>query len=234
MIEVFKQDNYMDYRKSSKGNQLKWRKDQLWYKTDYTGYEGLSEYVVSHLLEHTDLKKDWFIRYETEEIQYKSQQYRGCVSQNFLQEGWQIITLERLFQTVYGRSLNECIYTIDEVEDRIQFLVEQTEKMTGLAEFGKYMSILLTIDTFFKNEDRHTHNIAVLLDDLGVYRYCPIFDHGGALLSDTTMDYPLDGDLLTLMKEVEAKTVSSNFDEALDAVEKLYECNLRMNFEKRI
>lgn len=32
-----------------------------------------------------------------------------------------------------------------EVEDRIQFLVEQTEKMTGLVDFGKYMIILSTV-----------------------------------------------------------------------------------------
>jgi len=47
---------------------------------------------------------------------------------------------------------------------------------------------MLTLDAFFVNEDRHTHNIAVLMDAEGVYRYCPFFDHGAALLSDTTMD----------------------------------------------
>ena len=41
--------------------------------------------------------------------------------------------------------------------------------------------------------------------------------NGGALLTDTTMDYPLDQDELLLMKEVHAKTISSDFDEQLDA-----------------
>ena len=31
--------------RSSKGNQLKWYRDDLWYKADYTGYEGLVEDV---------------------------------------------------------------------------------------------------------------------------------------------------------------------------------------------
>lgn len=35
---------------SSKGNQLKWERQGIWYKADYTGYEGLSEYMVSELL----------------------------------------------------------------------------------------------------------------------------------------------------------------------------------------
>ena len=38
---------------SSKGNQLKWESDGVWYKADYTGYEGLAEYIVSGLLKHS-------------------------------------------------------------------------------------------------------------------------------------------------------------------------------------
>ena len=44
---------------------------------------------------------------------------------------------------------------------------------------------------FFLNEDRHTHNITVLMNGKGDYAYCPIFDNGAGLLADTTMDYPL-------------------------------------------
>ena len=50
MVRLEKADLYVENRKSSKGNQLKWRKDNLWYKADYTGYEGLAEYLVSELL----------------------------------------------------------------------------------------------------------------------------------------------------------------------------------------
>ena len=41
---------------SSKGNQLKWEQAGVWYKADYTGYEGLAEYMVSALLKYSDLK----------------------------------------------------------------------------------------------------------------------------------------------------------------------------------
>ena len=36
---------------SSKGNQLKWRQGDIWYKADYMGYEGMAEVVISDLLE---------------------------------------------------------------------------------------------------------------------------------------------------------------------------------------
>ena len=44
-------------RHSSKGNQLKWNpaNTETWYKADYIGYEGLTEYMVSHLLMHSTL-----------------------------------------------------------------------------------------------------------------------------------------------------------------------------------
>ena len=57
--------------------------------------------------------------------------------------------------------------------------------------------------------------------------------NGGALLTDTTMDYPLDQDELLLMKEVHAKTISSDFDEQLDASEHFYGRNLKFSFTKK-
>ena len=54
-------------------------------------------------------------------------------------------------------------------------------------------------------------------------------------MSDTTMDYPLEGDIYEMIGEVQAKTVSSNFDEQLDAAEELYGQRLHFTFgEKQI
>lgn len=49
----------------------------------------------------------------------------------------------------------------------MKFLVEQVERVTGLRNFGIYMNQLFTIDALFLNEDRHTHNMAVLMDGEG-------------------------------------------------------------------
>lgn len=234
MVELFGQHKEMESRKSSKGNQLKWEEQGIWYKADYTGYEGLAEYVISGLFAYSSLGGEEYVSYQTEEIVYGHNRYLGCKSRNFLPEGWKLITLERLFQSVYGESLNRRIYMIREYEERVRFLVEQTIRMTGMEAFGVYLSKLLTIDAVFLNEDRHTHNIAVLLDDVGRYHYCPIFDHGAALLADTTMDYPLAGDTISLMKEVRAKTICQDFDEQLDVVERLYGQHIQFSFDRKV
>lgn len=232
MIRLFEQDIKTADRQSSKGNQLKWMKDDVWYKADYTGYEGLSEYVVSQLLKKSSLDIGEYVVYETIDIAYGSKVFTGCKSENFLREGWQLITLERLFADFYGESLYKSIYKIQDYENRLRFLVEQTERITGLKGFGKYMCKLLTIDAFFLNEDRHTHNIAVLVNEEKKYRYCPIFDNGATLLSDTTMDYPMSGNVLELMEEVSAKTFCSSLDEQLDVAEKLYGDTIRFGFTR--
>ena len=67
----------------------------------------------------------------------------------------------------------------------------------------------------------------------GEYAYCPIFDHGAGMLSDTTMDYPLSGDTYALMDQVQAKTICCEFDEQLDISEALYKGNLKFHFTKK-
>ena len=144
-----------------------------------------------------------------------------------------MITLERLFQSYYGESLNKSIYSLKNPEERVRFTVEQVVRITGLKEFGKYISTLLTIDALFLNEDRHTHNIAVLLDNAGVYHYCPVFDSGSALLSDTMMDYPMSAETESLLDKPRAKTFCTDFDEQLDAAERLYGKHIRFSFNRR-
>ena len=222
-------------RHSSKGNQLKWNpaNTETWYKADYIGYEGLTEYMVSHLLMHSTLSTKDFVLYDTEILRVGKKDYLGCKSSNFLPDGWQLLTLERLFHTLHGKSLYQSIFQFGEVEDRAQFLVDQVIQMTGLKDFGKYLCTLLTIDALFLNEDRHMHNIAVMMNGKGEFDYCPIFDNGGALLTDTTMDYPLAGDIYTLMEKVQAKTICNAFDEQLDISESLYKMNLKFRFTKK-
>lgn len=233
MIELFKQDIRTNDRQSSKGNQLKWENKGYWYKADYTGYEGLAEYMISQLLRRSTLLQEEYVLYELEEIKYKSSVYNGAKSLNFLKDDWQIITLERLFKNFFGESLYKSIYKIEKTEDRMIFLVSQVERMTGLKHFGIYMNKLFTLDAMFLNEDRHTHNIAVLMNGTGEFCYCPIFDNGAGLLSDTTMDYPLEEDVYQLLKVVKAKTVCSDFEEQLDVSETLFGEHLKFSFTQK-
>lgn len=234
MVRLTENDVRTFLLQSSKGNQLKWEQDGIWYKADYTGYEGLAEYMVSGLLKHSNMRADEFISYSTEEIGYRQTVYRGCKSRSFLSAGWQIITLERLFESFYGRSLYKSIFMIQGVQGRAKFLSEQVERMTGLKKFGEYLVRLLTIDALFLNEDRHMHNIAVLCDQTGRYHYCPVFDNGSALLSDTTMDYPMNEDVIDLIPQAHAKTLSMDFDEQLEAVESLYGQSLKFSYNEHV
>ena len=167
MVELFEQNIRTNDRQSSKGNQLKWENDGTWYKADYTGYEGLTEYMVSHLLKKSTLAEKEFVCYDLEKIKYGTVIYNGVKSENFL------------------------------------------------------------------NEDRHTHNIAVLMNGKGDYAYCPIFDNGAGLMADITMDYPMSGDIYALMDRVQAKTICDDFDEQLGASEELYKMNLKFSFTKK-
>ena len=86
MVELFEQDERQNNRQSSKGNQLKWNNNGIWYKADYTGYEGLAEYMISHLLLKSSLRQDEFVLYEPEQIRYKDAVYSGVKSNDFLRK----------------------------------------------------------------------------------------------------------------------------------------------------
>ena len=234
MIELFEQNERKADRQSSKGNQLKWENNGIWYKADCTGYEGLAEYMISHLLKFSSLQKDEFVLYDYERIKYKNIFYNGVKSNNFLYDDWQIITLERLFHNFFQKSLYEAVWHIQSsVEDRFNFLVTQVERITGLKDFGIYLNKLMTIDAVFVNEDRHMHNVAVLMSQKGEFSYCPIFDNGSGLLSDTSMDYPLGTDLYDALSEVRAKTISGSFEEQMDVSEDVCGMNLHFSFTKK-
>ena len=233
MVELFEQNIRTNTRQSSKGNQLKWENEGIWYKADYTGYEGLAEYVISHLLKLTNLNEGEYVLYEPEQIKYKRQIYNGVRSRAFIDEDWQIITLERLFKNVYNESLTSVLWHMSDVKERLEFLVNAIKNITGLNNWGEYICRLFTIDAFFLNEDRHMHNIAVLMNGKGEYKYCPVFDNGAGLLSDTTMDYPMEQDIYQMISEVKSKSVSQDFDEQLDVAENLYGQNLQFLFTKK-
>ena len=92
------------------------------------------------------------------------------------------------------------------------------------------MSKVLTVDALFLNEDRHTHNLAVLTDNKGGFRLSPIFDNAAGLLSDTTLEYPMGQDYISLMDKVRPKTFCDDFTEQLETAEKLYGKNIGFSY----
>ena len=50
MVELFEQNIRTNECQSSKGNQLKWENKGIWYKADYTGYEGMEDYYSGEVV----------------------------------------------------------------------------------------------------------------------------------------------------------------------------------------
>lgn len=214
---------------SSKGNQLKWNKENEWFKADYMGYEGLSEIMVSKLLELSNITG--YVKYNFVEIEYKGVKYPGCKSNDFLNDKEELITLQKLFRQYTGKNLVKEIIKFSNIRDRIIFVVENVKKFTDINNFGEYLSILLTTDAFFLNEDRHTNNIAFIYNtDTEKYKLCPYFDYGLSLFSDMTTDFRRDISLEECYEKIEAKPFSRNFDEQLDEVEILYGAHVHFTF----
>ena len=215
---------------TSKGNQPKWHIKDKWYKADHMGYEAFAEYVVSELLKKSNVGD--FVEYHLIKIKYDGKEGIGCVSKDFKEDYEMLIPIEKLHRQYFGKGLADAIAEKHSIQDKISYTVNFIEEITGLKDVGKYFAVMLAIDAFFLNEDRHTNNIAVIRDEkTKKYRFAPIFDNGLSLLSDTN-EYLWDEDIYDNIKKVQAKPFARSFDEQLDAVEELYGYHLKFDFTR--
>lgn len=221
MNDNFNSDNRISVT-SSKGNQEKWFSDDRWYKLDQFGYEGLAEVVVSRLLENSNIERSTpfsFVRYRMEKITRHGIERSGCSSDNFLKKDQSIITLARLFKSI-GISLSDALKSLPSDKQRIRFIAEETASLTGLTEFPEYLTLLFETDALTLNNDRHLNNIAVL-ESNGSFSYCPIFDNGAALLSNT-MDYPMNIDPKSFVSTIKARPLNMTFNRQAKSAVNLY------------
>ncbi len=231
-IIITNQKQYIHSGHSSKGNQLKWQDGDTWYKADYMGYEGLSETVVSRILQFTDITN--FVNYEPVRICYEDKEMLGCKSVNFLGEREELITLEKLFRQHTGMSLAKELAYFNDIKKKIAYTVDHVENYTGLKDFGVYLTKMLEMDAFFLNEDRHTNNIAVIYHlDEKEYRLCPYFDMGLSLFADEKEDFPFQKPIEQCRKDIIAKPFSRDFDEQMDAANELYGSFLQFSLPKK-
>ena len=210
---------------SSKGNQEKWydQAADCWYKLDQFGYEALAETVVSVLLEQSNLETDTpftFVRYHMERLQVHGRERTGCSSRNFLQPGQALITVNRLLSSHLGKPLREKLARLSSDKKRIAYLAEMTAEMTGLELFPQYLTLLFEVDALFCNDDRHLNNIAVI-EKNGKYDYCPIFDNGAGLLSNTQLSQ-MDISPPALISALRARPFNTTFTRQMNTARSLY------------
>lgn len=189
---------------SSKGTQLKFFKDNIWYKQNRTGYEGMAEALCSLLLSCSNIEN--FVRYEECKINGRN----GCRSENFLKDGEECITLQRLYEYHVGGQLQDAVLRFENIEERIAYVLAFVRKAADL-DFRDYLARLLTFDMVTLNIDRHFHNICIIRKEDGGYREAPVFDNGAALLSNFGI-FPVEEDLEKNIARAAAAPFSGSFE----------------------
>lgn len=229
MIKVY--SNRKIAETTSKGNQEKWFTEGYWYKLDQFGYEALAEVVVSELLKNCTFNNKFsFVKYEMERVNVHKQERTACKSKNFLKKNESIITINKLLSNHIGTKLTNKLSSLPSNKKRLEYIVENTIDVTGLKDFGEYLTLVFEIDALFLNEDRHLNNLAVIYNGKN-FKYCPIFDNGAALLSDVR-SYPLDIEPKGLLPLVKAQPLSSSFTRQINSMRKVYGKQLEINFNK--
>lgn len=199
---------------SSKGNQIKWVVDGYWLKADYLGYEGLSEVLVSQVMQQTNFNAIYgVVNYmPCQIIEDNNKQYIGCCSANYLMPNEQEITLGRLLKKLTGKTPE---MLKKHAGDWYKECVSIVSKCNGLQDVAKYFAMLLQVDCITLNEDRHYHNIVFKMQGAAeglTYTYVPLFDNGASLFSDIRQDYPMNMSVAECKKHIKAKPFNMDFE----------------------
>lgn len=201
---------------SSKGTQVKYFKNNLWFKTNNAG-EGIAEELATKILECSNVQN--FVKYERCLINGKN----GCFSSNFLQDGECFISFQRLYQNYMGGNLADKIWSFRTPKDRFDFLLRFLQETTKL-DCGNYLRNIFGLDLLILNPDRHFHNLGVIFKADGTFREAPIFDNGQGL----GMNFDITPPDLTIEEKVDvltAATISGSFEEQLLASGNILQIN---------
>jgi hypothetical protein len=253
-VELYTKDTIV--ATTSKGNQEKWFDAEagLWYKLDCHGFESLAEAVTSRLLRrYTNLaafdrnlqsnradcksmpplspaKILEVAEYDVTRVEVHKHLRTVSVSKNFLAPGESIVTAYTLLKNGLGRDFAAQLNRPKSLSRKIEFLADTIAGMTGLADFGRYLTLLFEIDALILNQDRHLNNIAVLRGANG-YSFCPIFDNGAAYLLDYAL-YPYEVDPKSLITQADALPFHTSFTRLAHTARALYGPQLQVQFTK--
>ena len=218
---------------SSKGNQEKWHDKEMdsWYKLDRIGFEALAEAVASEILKkYSNIETELgyqIVPYHMDTVDVHKVKRNASVSPNFLKEGQSIQTVYHILKRVLGPNYQKVLADEKTIPNRLRKIVDTIETVSGLQNFGQYLTLLFEVDALIANEDRHLNNIAII-EENGVYQYCPIFDNGEGFMLDN-VKYPFDIETKGLMKHLRAKPFQCRFGTLLAAARGLYGSQLEIH-----
>ncbi len=212
---------------TSKGDQQKWSVNGMWVKANSKGYEDLAEKVVSDLLRMSSVPIGGYVPYDLVNIKELDTgvTFEGCMSRSFISQSEWFVTLDRLL-TRHGVPVDELLDL--PFEEKVSQTMRFIEQFTGLNPYP-YFGVMLSLDAFVLNEDRHLNNIGFVRDSKGRYRFAPLFDHGLSLLSDVDLYHP-EIEVIDNIRSVRAKPFSLGFDKQLKA----FDPSTFIRFNKRL
>ena len=213
MLFYVDEKNIFEHSSSSEGMQLKWFKDNYYIKQDSLGYEALSEVICSILSSH--ISNLDYVNYDFCKVSYKDVIYTNCCySKNFLLDGEVAKTLPRLFSN-RGVNLLEFINNLptDEALLKIKEFLKLDDNF--ITNIGK----MLLLDAITLNNYRHFHNISLIKKE-NDFKLAPIFDNGGAFLSNT-MEFPMNYTDVKNIRNVKSKPFSTRFSNQVKGILKL-------------
>ena len=217
---------------SSKGNQEKWYDKEInaWYKLDRIGFEALSEAVACEILrKYSNIEKELgyqIVPYRIDSVDVHKAKRNASISPNFLKEGQSIQTAYHILKRVLGSDYQKVLADEKTIPNRLKKIVDTIEAISGLQNFGQYLTLLFEVDALIANEDRHLNNIAII-EESGTYQYCPLFDNGEGFMLDN-VKYPFDVETKGLMKHLRAKPFQCRFGTLLSAARELYGTQLKI------
>ena len=217
---------------SSKGNQEKWydKETNAWYKLDRIGFEALSEAVASEILrKYSNIETELgyqIVPYHIDSVDVHKAKRNASISPNFLKEGQSIQTAYHILKRVLGSDYQKVLADEKTIPNRLKKIVDTIEAISGLQNFGQYLTLLFEVDALIANEDRHLNNIAII-EENGTYQYCPLFDNGEGFMLDN-VKYPFDVETKGLMKHLRAKPFQCRFGTLLSAARELYGTQLKI------
>ena len=160
---------------TSDGTQDKFFKDNLWFKLDRYGDEGIAETAASLILKESGLASSKFVEYFPCKINGKN----GCYSKNFLKDEESFITFYRLYKNVTGRDLAQVCSKMN-YDDAIEYVINFIKQQTNL-DIHEYLANTFALDKIILNEDRHFNNLGIIYNGTG-FKPAPIFDNGKSFL----------------------------------------------------
>ena len=200
---------------TTKGNQIKWHRGNLWIKADSMGYESIAEYLSTILESYIRGLK--YVKYDLCTVKEtgtgKMKTYNCCVSESFLTGSEYIVSAQRMIYAILGTEKAKDLVVKRTGVDLLAHTIEICSRCTGIDELTiyKYLSTICKLDAITLNEDRHLNNIAFIYDGKK-YRLAPIFDNGMGLLADTE-SFPLNKGYSVWMQSVRARPFCSDFIE---------------------